>query len=443
MVHLGLGSFFRAHQAWYTDRAPDADQWGTAAFTGRRAALADALAAQDGLYTLVTRGPHDDRSEVISSVSEAHPAADNAAWLRCLRSPDLAVVTVTVTEAGYVRGPDGTLDTSDPRVRDDAATLRADPYAPVATAPARLLAGLVARDHADLGPITVLPCDNLPDNGDVAAHAVRAMAELVHPRYADLVDRTACFATSMVDRITPATRTADLEAVREATGLADAVPVVTEPFSEWVIQGEFPAGRPRWEDVGARLVSDVSPFTRRKLALLNGGHSLLAYAGCVRGHTAVSEAVADPTCRGWLNQWWDEAEHYLDLPREQTTAYRAALLDRFANPRIRHPLAQIAVDGSEKLPVRILPTLRAHLASGRVPSAATYALAAWICHLRGYGVPVSDVHADAVKRAASGPLAGSVPRVLALLDRDLVDPAVVAMVTTHVESLAAQRTAAP
>ena len=442
MAHLGLGSFFRAHQAWYTDRAPDAHRWGIAAFTGRRATLADAMAAQDGLYTLVTRRANDDQFEVISSVTEAHPAADNAAWLRCLRSPDLAVVTVTVTEAGYLRRPDGTLDTDDPQVQHDVATLRVDPFAPVATAPARLLAGLIARDRADLSPITVVPCDNLPDNGDVMAQAVRAMAELVHPRHVDAVERTASFATSMVDRITPATTRSDLDVVHEATHLVDVAPVVTEPFSEWVIDGEFPAGRPRWEEVGARLVTDVAPFTQRKLALLNGGHSLLAYAGSIRGHTTVAEAVADPICRRWLNQWWDEAEQHLPFPQEQTAAYRAALLERFANPRIAHPLAQIAVDGSEKLRVRILPTLRAHLARGRMPSGATGALAAWICHLRGYGVPVRDVHANAATRAAAGPITSAVPGVLALIDPDLSEPAVVATITTHVESLIEQRSPA-
>ncbi|PSK96115.1 fructuronate reductase [Haloactinopolyspora alba] len=436
IAHLGLGNFFRAHQAWYTGRAPDSAHWGIAAFTGRRPALADALRPQDGLYTLVTRGPVQDRFDVVTSLSAVHAAADHAAWLDVLHSPDLAVVTLTVTEAGYARAADGSLDATDDAVRNDVAALRGDLTAPVSTAPARLLAGLAARDRAGLGAIAIVPCDNLPDNGPVTAHLVREMAELVDPALVAAVDRTAAFATSMVDRITPRVTDDDRAIVRSATGVDDAAPVVTEPFSEWVVSGRFPAGRPRWEDAGVTVVDDVAPFEQRKLWLLNGGHSLLAYGASLRRHETVAEAVADPVCRGWLEQWWDEAAAHLSLPAAEIESYRAALLERFANPRIRHLLAQIAADGSAKLPVRILPTLRAERAAGRMPAGAARALAAWICHLRGHGAAVRDADGARARAAAGGPVGDAVPAVLTLLDASLGgDRALVDAVTAQVDQL--------
>jgi len=436
IAHLGLGNFSRAHQAWYTDRAPDAGQWGIAAFTGRSPALADALAPQDGLFTLVTRGRDGDRFDVVGSLSAVHPASDHAAWLGYLSSPELAVVTLTVTEAGYCRGPDGHLDVGRADVRDDVAALRADPGATVRTMPGRLVAGLLARRAASAGPIAVVPCDNLPQNGAVTATVVRDLASVVDPTLGPWIDDSVSFVTTMVDRITPRTVDADRDAVLAATGLADEAPVVTEPFSEWVLSGHFPAGRPDWPAVGARVVDDVTPYEERKLWLLNGAHSLLAYGGTVRGHETVADAVADPVCRDWVTQWWDEAQQHLELPATSVAPYRAALLERFANARIRHQLAQIAADGSQKLAVRILPVLRAERAAGRVPPGATRALAAWVCHLRGEGAPVHDAAAEELARLASGSLQAAVVAVLGFLGPDLArDGALVAATTRSAEEL--------
>jgi fructuronate reductase len=191
-----------------------------------------------------------------------------------------------------------------------------------------------------------------------------------------------------------------------------------------VLSGDFPAGRPAWDAAGARFVADIEPHEYRKLWLLNGGHSLLAYAGSARGHETIAEAVADPVCRGWLEQWWDEAATHLPLPAEEITDYRAALRERWANPRIQHRLAQIAADGSQKVPIRILPVLRRERADGRIPPGAVRTLAAWIGHLRGAGVPVKDANAGPFVAAA-----GSARDVLALLDPDLAaDDALVAAV---------------
>jgi fructuronate reductase len=385
-VHLGLGAFFRAHQAWYTDRTGDG--WGIAAFTGRRPDLARALAAQDGLYTLITRGADGDAFDVVRSVARPHAADDTEAWLSYLASPEVRVVTLTVTEAGY---------------RPDAA-------------PARLLAGLRARRAADAGPLTVVPCDNLPGNGEVLANALRSSAD---PGLRAWMDEQLSVASTMVDRITPEPTDADRQAVRDATGVDDSCPVATEPFSEWVLAGDFPGGRPAWETAGAAFVPDVRPFEERKLWLLNGAHSLLAYVGLLRGHATVADAIADPACRGEVESWWDACAPYLSLPAEDVARYRTALLDRWTNPRIRHALQQIATDGSQKLPARFLPVLQRERAAGRLPESVVRVLAAWLVHL-DVG-PVRDVRESELRPLLSGP--GAVPRVLAALDPWLADDA--------------------
>lgn len=415
IVHLGLGNFFRAHQAWYTDNAPDAAGWGIAAFAGRSRGPAEALAPQDGLYTLVARAPDCDRFRVVSSVSAVHGADEQDAWLGYWSDRAVAVATLTVTEAGYLRGADGGLDQQDAGVRADLAALRADRGDPVRTAPGRVVAGLRMRRATGAGPMTLLPCDNLPENGAVLRRVVLELADLVDPELAGWIAERIAFGTTMVDRITPATTEADRLAVQAATGLADAAPVGTEPFAEWVIAGEFPAGRPAWEDAGAHLVGDVRPFEQRKLWLLNGAHSLLAYAGSVAGHRTVADAIADPRLRHRVELWWTEAARYLALPPDEVAGYRRALLDRFGNPRIEHLLAQIAADGSQKLPARVAPVLRAECAAGRVPLGAATTVAGWVLHLRGRGAPVADARPDQVAELARGSLADTVHAVLAWL----------------------------
>ena len=436
IVHIGLGNFVRAHLAWYTEHAPDADRWGIAAFTGRSPAAAELLEPQGGLYTLITRQPQGDQYEVISSISAVHPSDDHAAWLRYWRSPDLAVVTLTITEGGYLRRGDGGLNLELPEVAADLAALRDDPAASVRTAPAKLVAGMLARRAAGAGPVTVLPCDNLPASGAVAARVVGDLAAAVDPSLTEWMATGVSFATSMVDRITPGVTDADREAVLAATGLVDASPVQTEPFTEWVVAGDFPAGRPQWEAAGARFVEDVTPFEHRKLALLNGAHSLLAYAGTIVGHQTVAEAINDPRCRAWVNQWWDEAVRHLSLPAGELAAYREALLTRFENPRMRDALARIAADGSAKLPIRTVPTLRAERAEGRVPAGACRTVAAWALHLRGHGAAVKDVQPELVAGLAAGSLNDTIAGVLAYLGEDLAsDPVVTEAVGAAADEL--------
>ena len=429
----------------YTDRSPDGPEWGYAAFTGRGSAeLAGRLSGQDGLYTLVTRAPDGDAYDVVSSLASVHLATDHDAWRRSFADPALSVVTLTVTEAGYLRRTDGGLDLDRPEVAADVAALRGDLEAPVGTAPGRLVAGLAARRRADAGPLALVPCDNVPGNGAMLQRVVGDLARWVDPGLADWVESSTSVVSTVVDRITPRTAgpelTTEVERVRAATGVEDRVPVVTEPFHEWVLAGSFPAGRPQWESAGARFAGDVTPYENRKLWLLNGAHSLLAYAGSLRGHSTVAEAIADPALRAWVEEWWDVAGRYLEQPAAELAAYRRDLLDRFANPRIRHQLAQIATDGSQKLPIRVLPALRGERAAGRVPEPATRLFAAWVLHLRGLGAQVTDVQADRYVALAAGPLDEAVRRVLDALDPETgADGAVVATVLDQSREMSGQR----
>jgi fructuronate reductase len=446
-VHLGLGAFVRAHVAWYTDQAPDAAEWGIAAFTGHSTALVEQLTAQDCLYTLVVRGPEADSFSVVSSLSRAFPGTDGPAWLRYLAAPATSIVSLTVTEAGYCRDTTGALDRTDPAVRADLASWHQRGFvgctgpASLRTVPARLAAGFAARRAADAGPVTLVSCDNLPGNSSAAARVTLEFAAAADPGTAEWIAGNVHVADTLVDRITPATTDPDVDLVRQATGRADYSPVVTEPFSEWVLSDSFGTSRPDWPSAGALVTSDVRPYSERKLWLLNGAHSLLAYAAPSRGHRTVAEAIADPVVLGWVREWWHEAAPQLPLPSAETAAYCDALIGRWGNTRIGHQLAQIAVGGLQKLPVRILPVLHAELAAGRAAPGAIRILGAWVAWLRGPGAPVIDPAlrelAAAIRSAGERTAAR---RALAALDPELVEqPDVVAAVTAASAELGAGR----
>lgn len=389
-VHLGLGAFFRAHQAWYTERAVDAADWGVAAFAGRSPGLAAALADQDCLYTLVTRGSNTDSFAVVSSISRAHGPTDSVAWHLDMASSRTAVVSLTITEAGYRRNASGGIDIGDVGVASDVAAWRAGAPELVRTAPARLAAGFAARRAADAGPVTLLSCDNLPANSDVALRVVAEFAAAVDEPLAHWIMMHVRPVNTLVDRITPATTARDIAEVAKRTGHDDPGLVVTEPYSEWVMGDNFASDRPTWESADALVTAHVDTYEQRKLRLLNGAHSLLAYAAPLRGHLTVADAIADAVVVGWVQEWWRTASAHVALPRADTVAYCAALLERFGNARIEHKLAQIAADGSQKLRVRVLPVVRAERQAGRLPVGAVRVLGAWLAHLRGLGVPVTD-----------------------------------------------------
>ncbi len=365
IVHIGIGNFARAHQAWYTLHADPAGEWGITAFTGRGPAMAQALQRQGGLYALIVRGASEDRIEVIDTLTDVRPAADLDGLVAAIAAPQTAVVTLTVTEAGYASSPAG---------EDAPAVDRPLPPTP----PQRLAAGLAARHGAGAGPLAIVSCDNVHANGAVLRELTLSAAQrLAQPGLTDWIGREVAFVSTSVDRITPRSTDADRQLVARELDRDDAVPVVTEPFTDWVLCGEFPAGRPRWEDAGARFAKEIEPWELRKLWLLNGGHCLLAYMGLLRGHVSVADAAADPQLDAALDGFWDLAARHLPAGELDIPNYRRALKQRFANPRIGYPLTQIAGDGLGKLRNRVVPVVRAALAAGESAAPATRILAAW------------------------------------------------------------------
>lgn len=394
IVHLGLGAFFRAHVAWYTHAASDSGDWGIAAFTGRDSVLPLMLNEQEGLYTLTSRGSDGDSTEVVTSIASAFSGDDRAALNIAVASPEVTSVTLTVTEAAYRSGPNS-------------------------VAP-RLLDALSARRAADAGPITLVSCDNLPDNGSRLRHLLTSDASERDRGLAEWIDASVGFVSTVVDRITPRANAADVDSTAEA-GWRDAVPVVTEPFSEWIINGAFASTRPAWETAGATFVDDLAPYSQRKLRLLNGAHSLLAYLGLLLRHETVAAAVADPVVQDALEKWWNAAGTTIDLAPGVVAAYVEALRARFSNARIAHRLDQIAIDGSQKLPLRVVPVAHALLESGTSPLAAVEPLAAWVAWLRTTTLDVRDVAAPDLELAARGAVADASRRCVALLDPSLAE----------------------
>lgn len=424
IVHLGLGAFHRAHQAWFTDRVDEDAEWGIAAFTGRNPQAALELAPQDGLFTLVERSEAGDSATIVRSIVEAVDGANLPRLRELLAAPTTSIVTLTITEAGYRLTSDGRPNLADPAVAADVAWLRealaadarpdAVPDGPTTTL-GRLLLGLDARRRAGAGPLAIVSCDNIPDNGDFLAGGLGELARLVSPALAGWIDSEASFVSTSVDRITPRTTPADLAAAAALTGWHDDAAVVTEPFRDWVLSGPFPAGRPAWERAGARFVDDIEPFERRKLWMLNGAHSLLAYAGLVRGHDTVAQAMADPECRGWVNDWWDSVVRHLPAQGLELDDYRAALLTRFDNARIEHRLGQISGEAVTKLRVRIVPTVLAERAAGRPSSAGIRAIGSWLALVLA-GYPLVDADSVAVAAAVAAGEDGLIERLVTLID---------------------------
>lgn len=436
IAHLGLGAFHRAHQAWYTSVASDAREWGIAAFTGRGPAAADELRPQDGLYSLVVRSAERDAVEIIGSISEAVDGARIDRLIDTLAAPATALVTLTITEAGYALAPDGEPDLTDPTVAADADWLRRNLRAArfdlsdaPRTALARLVVGVEERRRAGAGDLAIVSCDNLPENGELTRAAMLSLARIAGAgdTFDHLVEHVTFVSTS-IDRITPRATPDDAATVAAATGWADASPVVTEPFHDWVLSGEFRGGRPDWEAGGARFVADIDPFERRKLWLLNGAHTLMASAGTARGHHTVAEAIGDPAVRAWVDEFWSEAVAHLPAEGLDLDAYRQALRGRFENARIMHRLDQIGQDASTKLKVRIVPVLKAERAAGRDGAASVRALAAWVAAARAGRIPADRAGVALTDAAALGG-ERAVIALLGLLDEEIAaDPGIIAAV---------------
>ncbi len=382
VAHLGLGAFARAHLAEYTQDANErGESWGIAGISLRRPDTRDALQRQDGLYTLAVLAPEGPRYRIIDTVREVLVAPENrCAVIARLADPAIRIVSLTVTEKGYCHDPaTGTLRFDHPDIVSDLA-FPDQPRSSIGV----IVAGLAARRRSGLVPFTVMTCDNLPANGEVLRRLVLALAERHDPRLADWIAENGAFPSTMVDRIVPATTATDITTTASALGLRDAAPVMAEPFRQWVITDTFTCGRPAWEHAGAQLVDDVAPFEFMKLRLLNGAHSTLAYLGYLAGHETVATASADPLLARMLERLWVEIIPTVPPPPGvDLQAYVQALLARFRNPAIRHRTAQIAMDGSQKLPQRLLATIRDRLARGQSIDTLALGVAGWMRYVMG------------------------------------------------------------
>lgn len=422
IVHLGLGAFARAHLAEYTDDvlALAPEHWMVTGVNLRSTDQKSRLAPQDGLYTLLRRDDHGDQARIIGSITNVLAGAED--WphvLTILTAKSTKIVSLTVTEKGYSHAPaTGRLDTSHADIRHDTQT----PTTP-RSAVGVLVAALAMRHEAGLPPFSVLCCDNLPHNGALVRTLVRDFAALRDDRLAQWIERNGAFPSTMVDRIVPATTDEIVHRVEDLTGLQDAAPVAHEPFRQWVIEDQFVEGaRPAWDRVGAQFVGDVAPFESMKLRMLNASHSALAYLGYLGGHETIADCVHDPAYRGYVKSLWrDEIIPVLPSPPGQDLAdYATALLSRFDNRSIRHRTWQIAMDGSQKLPQRLLATARERIQRGLPVPRIALAIAAWMVFvggrdLAGRPIDVRDPLAQSLQQRLAGAANQFEARVKSLL----------------------------
>ncbi|GAB7126468.1 mannitol dehydrogenase family protein [Silvimonas sp. JCM 19000] len=382
IVHLGVGNFHRAHQALLTEAAMHA-AGGDWAICGVNllddTAMQNALAPQDNLYSVLVRDRNGEQAVVVQSIREILVLPrEPAAVMARLRDPATRIVSLTVTEKGYCYDPrSGGLDLTHPAVQHDLT----HPHAP-RSVPGLLVAALRARREQ---PFTVMSCDNLAHNGRVLRQVVIDLAAQSDPELADWIAREVCFPCTMVDRIAPATTDEDRAAATRALGVLDAWPVPCERFYQWVIEDRFACGRPAWERVGATLTDDVIPYELAKLRMLNGTHSTIAYLSLLAGYTTVDEAIAVPLFYAFIRRMMtEEIAPTLHMPADfDVLAYRDELLERYANPSLKHRTAQISMDGSLKLPPRLLGTLQERLAAGLPVRRHVLAVAAWMRCLWG------------------------------------------------------------
>jgi fructuronate reductase len=387
IVHLGLGAFARAHLAAVNDDALDAGaalDWGLHGVSLRHAGVRDALLPQQGLYSLGLRDAAGSQVRVVGSVvSCAVAPEDPQAVVSAIAHAHTRIVSLTVTEKGYCHDPvTRELNFVHPDIEHDLAQA-IEPRSAIGF----IVRGLQARHSHGGKPLALLSLDNLPANGDTLRGLVLGFAGRVDANLARWIERECTFPNSMVDRIVPRTTEADLAAAHEALGLEDRAAVVAEPFLAWAVEDRFAAGRPDWSVGGAQFVERAEPFETLKLRLLNGAHSAIAYLGVQAGWATVDEAIAQPALAHFIDALLrDEVAPTVahELPGFDLAAYRAQLLQRFANPALAHRCAQITMDGSQKLPQRLLGTVRDRLAVGAPIDHLALALAAWLTYLRGH-----------------------------------------------------------
>ena len=416
IVHLGIGAFHRAHQAVVIDDliAGGAMDWGIVGASLRSADTQDALAPQDCLYTVAVRSGAGTEHRVIGSVLATEVAKHDPSHLIAgMADPTTRIVSLTVTEKGYCHTPQtGELNADHPDIVHDLA----HPDAP-RSAPGFIVAALARRRAAGIASFTVLSCDNLSANGHTAKRILTQLASLRSPEFGKwIADHLACPST-MVDRIVPETTDADRAAVASELGMTDAWPVITEPFTQWIVEDNFATGRPDFARAGVQLVADVTPFEHMKLRLLNASHSALAYLGYLAGYETIAATMTDDAFAAFARGIMTEAAVTLSMPAgTDLSGYSASLLKRFANPALRHRTWQIAMDGSQKLPQRLLGTMQDRLRLGMPIDTHALAVAGWMRY-----VTASDENGQPID--VRDPLAGELAAVARAAGPDRLAPA--------------------
>ena len=407
IVHLGLGAFARAHLAAMTDAALAASggDWRILGVSLRSSRPAEDLTPQNGLYTLIERGGNGASARIVGAFSGAIcSAGDPSEALDAMADASCRIVSLTVTEKAY--GLDRATRGCDPQHPAVAADL-ANPDRPQGVL-GLLVRALGMRRDRGLPPFTVLCCDNLPENGPLLRGAVLDFARRISPGLADWIAAGTTFPATMVDRITPAPTDETRDEAARLTGRIDLAAVETEPFIQWVIEDDFPLGRPAWEAGGALFVDDVAPYEEMKLRMLNGSHSLLAYAGFHAGKRHVRDVMADPALSAIVRRHLTHAAGTLPpLSGLDLAEYAEALAARFANPAIAHETFQIAMDGSEKMPQRIFSAIPAARHRGIATRSFAFATAAWLRHASGAThdcapYPLRDPRAEELTAAFAG-----------------------------------------
>lgn len=409
VVHFGVGAFHRAHQAVVLEELAEAGEtsWGVVGVGLRSRSFLEALEPQDLLYTVVSRSAEHDEARVVGVLTRCLFAPDDPeAVLAALTDERARLVTTTVTAGGYEPEPDE------------------QPGQPMSLV-GYLVEGLARRRAAGRGPLTVLSCDNVEHNGRVARDAVLQWAERREDDLAEWIAAQVAFPSSMVDRITPGTSDALRDLLVETHGLEDRCPVAAEPYLQWVIEDAFATPRPRLEDAGAQIVEDVAPYELMKTRMLNGSHIALGFLGVLSGLQTTDEAMACRTLHRYLDRMLSEEVQPLlpPVPGVDFDAYRATLLERFANPRVADDLHRLCRRGSTKIPHYLLPSLKEATGRGTPRAGLVLALAAWFRYLRGVDldgnpIPISDARHDVLKPLADE--GGAAPEPL-LEERELFD----------------------
>ena len=415
IVHLGLGAFHRAHQAVYTEDAMAAagGDWGIVGVAPRSAAVVDALTAQDRLYSVTTLATRGSTTRVIGSLSGVRrAAADPGGVVALLADPRIRVVTLTVTEKGYRLDPATGQLLLDDELRADLAFNSGAFDSGPRTVPGLLVHGLAARRRADAGPIALVSCDNLPANGQRLRGLVeQSVQRLRSDALADWVRDNVTFPGTMVDRIVPATTAETLAIAAAALGVRDLAAVCGEPYYQWVVEDDFPGGRPAWERAGAVLTGDAQPWERLKLRTLNGVHSAIAYLGAVAGRETIAGALDLPGLDRAMRRFIaEDVAPTLTPPDGVSVAdYGDEVLERFANPAIGHRTVQVAMDGTQKLPQRVLHTILDRRAAGGTPRWGALVVAGWMRFVQGVAddgraLPLDDPLAETIRaRLAASP----------------------------------------